>query len=117
MLLRARAAGDDAPLRHAAHEVLPGLFGELGLPALELQHLVVRRDPAERAIEGGVRNPAGAGAGPKRVEEGVERRLGVGRHRCGRDAAGDEQQPGATRRLEHGHAVAPLVGLGRHPPR
>ena len=58
IFLGALLAGDDAPVRTAAIDVLPHLFGEFGLLALQRIDLGVGRDVAHHAIVGRGRDAA-----------------------------------------------------------
>src|SRR5262245_44638158 len=67
VLLQRDLAVDDAPVRHTAVDVLPGLLRELRLTADLLEHAHVRLDAAHRPIPGRLRNAPGERALAKTV--------------------------------------------------
>ena len=76
--LGALLAVGDAPFRDAAVEILPELFAEFRLRALQREHAHVGLQAAHHAVIGRLRNPARPGAGAEGFDpllEGLRRRL------------------------------------------
>ena len=83
VLLRALAAGHDAPFRDAAIEILPELFLELGLRALQREHAHVGLEPAHDPIVGRAGNSARQRFRAKRGHPLLERLRGTLRQQFG----------------------------------
>ena len=86
-------AGDDAPVRDAAIDILPGLLLEFGLVLHLLEHGHVRFDVAHHPGPGRLRYPLGQGMRAKSVaplieagRRGGQRREGVREQGAGTEA-------------------------------
>src|ERR1700748_2254881 len=84
-------AGDDAPVRNAAVDVLPDLFVEFRLVAHLLEHGHVRRDVGHRAVPGRLRNAFCQRAAAEMLTPLIEAgRRGEGRDRLREQGRGRE---------------------------